>query len=86
MTGRVREIEKLGYIVYRFYRSDRSRPTIDLIGEHKIKSYPTVLVFENGKVIKRFTDIVSVKDITEGVKKGSEQKDQGGWPDWLRLW
>lgn len=79
MTGRVVQIEK-EYIVYKFWGNDRlGNPDTDkFFQEHKVKMVPMILVFDKGKVVKRFEGIVDMSIVTKGVKTKNDQKDL--WP------
>lgn len=87
MTSRVLEIEKKGFITYKFYEGDRStKPEDDkFFRANKITSVPTVVVFRNGKELRRHTGITDIEKIVKGVKTKKDQKE-GWYPDWLRLW
>lgn len=87
MTSRVLDIEKKGFIVYKFYEDDRgTKPEDDkFFRAMKVAKVPTIIVFNKGKEVRRHTGITEIEKITKGVKTKKQQ--EGSWyPDWLKLW
>ncbi len=86
MSGRVLEMEKT-HIVYKFYEGDRAANVEDdkFFLSNKIIYVPVIVVFNQGKEVKRYTGIESIEKILVGVKTKKVQR--GSWyPDWLKLW
>jgi hypothetical protein len=86
MTGRVLEMKK-DFIVYSFYESDRAKDkeTDKFFKEMKIKTLPTIIVFNGGKEVRRHVGEVSKDKVLKGVKTAKDQ-EESIWPDWLKLW
>lgn len=87
MTSRALDIEKDGFIIYKFYEDDRGTDieTDKFFRAMKVAKVPTVIVFDKGKEVRRHTGIESIEKITKGVKKKKDQKESW-YPDWLKLW
>jgi thiol-disulfide isomerase/thioredoxin len=77
MTGRVIDIERLGYLVYKFHVEVDQ----EWLKENKVADLPTILIFDKGVEVKRFVGIVDTKDIVKGVKTKRQQQEQD-----FRLW
>lgn len=78
-------MESDGYIVYKFYEGDRVyKPTDKFFKKMKIKSVPTIVVFNVGKEVRRHVGETPYEDVTHLVKKLDEQTEEPWWK--IKLW
>lgn len=55
--------------------------------KHKVMGYPTVIVFDKGKQVKRHTGIVKFDELVKGMKtRTGQEKPDDPWYEWLKLW
>lgn len=85
MSGRMKEAEKK-YIVYKLIEDERKNDSKldEFFEEHNVTSLPTLIIFKDGKEVRRHTGVVELKDLVEGVKTKKEQKKS--WWDYLKLY
>ncbi len=83
MSGRVLEMGKT-HIVYKFYERNNAE-TDEFFRTYNIKDVPVILVFNNGKVVRRLEGDWEIWQVLRGVKTRAEQSSNW-YPSWLKLW
>ena len=76
MSRRVSDMERDGYIVYKFYWEDRGNKDIDqFFRNSNVYMIPTILIFDRARVVGRHVGMCAPVDIIHGVKLRDEQND-----------
>jgi len=74
----IKDLQGQGYKIYWVY----PRKNQKLVRQHKIKSYPTMVIFNNKKVVKKFVGPVATKTITDFLNKPQQAPDNSDHTDY----